>query len=126
LQSKNRPHFQVDYSVDEPDATEDDPIKKENGQEVKEDLPEPPKCTLDPRLEALIKLICDVKAMRDTVMELEYDCEKAPLGKLTKDQILAGYKALKTIEAAIERGDHGPGLVQACNDYYTRIPHYFG
>jgi hypothetical protein len=32
---------------------------------------------------------------------VEYDLERMPLGKLTKDQILAGYQTLKDIEALI-------------------------
>lgn len=31
-------------------------------------------------LQALIDLICDVKAMEDTVIEMKYDPKKAPLG----------------------------------------------
>ena len=31
-------------------------------------------------LQELIKLICDVKAMENAVMEMKYDANKAPLG----------------------------------------------
>ena len=31
-------------------------------------------------LQELIKLICDVKAMENAVMEMKYDAQKAPLG----------------------------------------------
>ena len=47
-------------------------------------------------------------------------------GKLTTDQIKAGYAALKKIDACIEKGDLGSNLTQACDDFYTRIPHDFG
>lgn len=47
-------------------------------------------------------------------------------GKLTKAQIKQGYSALKEIEGLIEAGDRSFKLTQACNDFYTRIPHDFG
>ena len=47
-------------------------------------------------------------------------------GKLTAGQIKAGYSALKTIDQCIVKGDFGRTLIQACDDFYTRIPHYFG
>jgi hypothetical protein len=47
-------------------------------------------------------------------------------GKLTADQIKAGYKALKKIDACIEKKDFGSTLNNACDEFYTRIPHDFG
>lgn len=85
-----------------------------------------PDSKLDKRLQQLIDLICDVKSMEDAVKEMKYDAKKAPLGKLTSDQVKAGYTALKKIETCINKGDFGQQLVQACNEFYTRIPHSFG
>lgn len=48
------------------------------------------------------------------------------IGKLTTDQIKAGYAALKKIDACLEKGDFGSTLTQACDEFYTRIPHDFG
>lgn len=47
-------------------------------------------------------------------------------GKLTVAQIKAGYQSLKKIEDCIRAGQHGRALVEACNEFYTRIPHDFG
>ena len=47
-------------------------------------------------------------------------------GKLTKEQIKAGYEALKKIDALIRKKNIGDGLVKACDEFYTRIPHVFG
>ena len=42
-------------------------------------------------------------------------------------QIKAGYQALKTISGCIDKGKTSGGeITQACNDFYTRIPHEFG
>lgn len=48
------------------------------------------------------------------------------IGKLTKDQIKAGYSALKLIDQCISKSDFGSKLVAACDAFYTRIPHCFG
>lgn len=48
------------------------------------------------------------------------------LGKLTSEQVKAGYSALKIIDTCIEKGDFGRKLTDACSDFYTRIPHDFG
>jgi len=47
-------------------------------------------------------------------------------GKLTTDQIKAGYEALKKIDTCITNNDFGSSLVKACDEFYTRIPHSFG
>ena len=48
------------------------------------------------------------------------------LGKLTKEQIKAGYAALKKIESCVNSSSFGQALIQACDEFYTRIPHSFG
>lgn len=85
-----------------------------------------PDSTLDEQVQDLIRLICDIKAMEEAVVEMKYDAKKAPLGKLTKSQIKQGYSALKQIEQLLEKKDLGPKLTEACNAFYTRIPHDFG
>ena len=57
---------------------------------------------------------------------MEYDTKKAPLGKITVEQICAGYQALKRNSECVEQGETSKQLLQACNDFYTRIPHEFG
>lgn len=72
-------------------------------------------------MKALIELICDVKAMEEAVVEMKYDARKAPLGKLTTEQIRAGYLALKKIDDLVQSGKYSQmDLVRACNDFYTR------
>ncbi|XP_053402809.1 poly [ADP-ribose] polymerase 2-like [Mercenaria mercenaria] len=126
----NRHHFvkhpgkydllEMDYGtkgLDEIDA----PKMKKNKSDAKV-----PDSKLDKSLQSLVELICDVKSMEEAVMEMQYDAKKAPLGKLTKDQIKAGYSALKKIDACIEKKDFGSALTHACDEFYTRIPHDFG
>uniref|UniRef100_A0A915KKE3 Poly [ADP-ribose] polymerase n=1 Tax=Romanomermis culicivorax TaxID=13658 RepID=A0A915KKE3_ROMCU len=83
---------------------------------------------LDVRVQNLIKLICDLKNMEQTVKEMQYDADKSPLGKLTTSQIKAGYEALSKIERILNKTGQvaSSALAQACSDFYTRIPHCFG
>lgn len=65
--------------------------------------------------------------MEDLVREMKYDAKKAPLGKLSANQIKAGYQALKKIEEFIKNGKpNSKEFYEACNQFYTRIPHDFG
>ncbi|XP_073164625.1 poly [ADP-ribose] polymerase 2 isoform X10 [Lepidochelys kempii] len=81
---------------------------------------------LDPRVQALLGLVCDLQAMEEMVLEMKYDTKKAPLGKLTAEQIRAGFQSLQKVEAVLRAGDTGRALLEACNEFYTRVPHDFG
>lgn len=109
--------LKMDYSTE--DSTAEKPAKKKSP-------PPQLKSKLDPKVLSLVELICNIKLMEETVVEMKYDAKKAPLGKLTVEQIKAGYVALKKIEDIIRKNGKGSQLVQACNDFYTRIPHDFG
>ena len=103
--------------------------KEEAVQEIKKqekELAQIPDSKLDPELKALVELIFNVKEMEAAMLEMNYDAKKAPLGKLTPGQIKAGVECLKTIEDLITANSLGQALVDACNEYYTKIPHNFG
>ncbi|KAM7379697.1 hypothetical protein PAMP_005231 [Pampus punctatissimus] len=106
----------MDYSANEKEAeqtTVDTALKKKPS-------------TLDMRIQSLLELICDLKTMEECVLEMKFDTKKAPLGKLTTEQIHAGYAALKRIEACLKKKGSNRELLEACNQFYTRIPHDFG
>lgn len=110
---------------------------------------------LDVKIQSLLELICDLKAMEECVLEMKFDIRKAPLGqcdivemywcekkkkmslntpmvkicpagKLTSEQIRAGYLALSKIEDCLKSKASQRQLLEACNQFYTRIPHDFG
>ncbi|XP_043914187.1 poly [ADP-ribose] polymerase 2 isoform X2 [Protopterus annectens] len=112
--------LQMDYTGGTKDEDEIDAPKKKRAKQP------PPESKLDKRIQDLVELICNIQAMEETVMEMKYDTKKAPLGKLTVEQIKAGYKSLKKIEDCINRKVTGKALLEACNEFYTRIPHDFG
>ncbi|XP_058506677.1 poly [ADP-ribose] polymerase 2 [Solea solea] len=105
----------VDYSTKE---------KEEEKEEVSTVAKKVSK--LDVKVKSLLELICDLKAMEECVLEMKFDTRKAPLGKLTSEQIRAGYTALKTIEECLKKKGSNRELLEACNQFYTRIPHDFG
>ena len=96
-----------------------------------------PESTLDKRVQNLIGLICNVRAMEEALLEMKFDAKKNPLGnilfifvvlwralifvgKLSSAQIKAGYAALKDIEAFIKTNNFNAAFVEANNTYYTR------
>uniref|UniRef100_A0A8C4GG11 Poly [ADP-ribose] polymerase n=1 Tax=Dicentrarchus labrax TaxID=13489 RepID=A0A8C4GG11_DICLA len=106
----------MDYSVNE----------KEENQTTVDAVPKKRTSTLDVKIQSLLELICDLKAMEECVLEMKFDTRKAPLGKLTSEQIRAGYSALKKIEECLKKKGSSRELLEACNQFYTRIPHDFG
>ena len=108
----------VKVAVDEPDNA---PEKKKPKIDVKV-----LESQLHKKVQALIELICDKGIMEETLKTMQFDVNKAPLGKVTDEQIKAGYQALSKIADALNKKKSGPELTNACNEFYTRIPHYFG
>jgi len=75
----------------------------------------------------LITLICDVKLMNNTMIELDLDIKKMPLGKLSKNQIKKGFEILKEIESLLNSSNSSHSkFVDCSNRFYTMIPHAFG
>ena len=123
----------MDYEAGGDDEFDDGTKNGGKGKKSSKSKPEEEKkveikeSKLHSKLQDLIRLIADVKRFEETVMEMEYDAKKAPLGKITKLQIKAGYAALKEISELIGEGKTtGSAILNACNDFYTRIPHEFG
>uniref|UniRef100_A0ACD5ZDM8 Uncharacterized protein n=1 Tax=Avena sativa TaxID=4498 RepID=A0ACD5ZDM8_AVESA len=58
-------------------------------------------------------------------IQLGYNADKLPLGKLSKSTILKGYDVLKRISNVISRADRRQ-LEQLTGEFYTVIPHDFG
>ena len=114
----------IDYNNTEENSAAGDVVDGSIKDEVKEEAVE---SKLPANVQDLISLICNIKTMEEAVIEMKYDTKKAPLGKITVEQIKAGYVALKKISECVEEGkSSGRELLQACNDFYTRIPHEFG
>lgn len=57
-----------------------DAVEKQKKALAKVDADDEVKCTLDKRLQYLIKLICNLSMMKETLVEMEFDINKMPLG----------------------------------------------
>uniref|UniRef100_UPI00398F8A38 poly [ADP-ribose] polymerase 2 isoform X3 n=1 Tax=Pristiophorus japonicus TaxID=55135 RepID=UPI00398F8A38 len=114
------------YDILSLDYSGDPPAEKESGKAGEAAKAAKVESKLDRRIQELIELICNIQAMEEMVLQMKYDTKKAPLGKLTTDQIKAGYVSLQRIEDCINHNVTGKALVDACNEFYTRIPHDFG
>lgn len=73
---------------------------------------------------------CQIKGLLEGtgggLVALTYPLPSLPPGKLTAEQIRAGYCSLQKVEACLQEGSAGQALLDACNEFYTRIPHDFG
>ncbi|KAK4788973.1 hypothetical protein SAY86_020292 [Trapa natans] len=86
---------------------------------------QPRETKLEARLAKFISLICNVSMMKQHMMEIGYNAEKLPLGKLSKSTIMKGYDVLKRIADVIRQSDRRM-LEQLSGEFYTVIPHDFG
>ncbi|CAK9157267.1 unnamed protein product [Ilex paraguariensis] len=86
---------------------------------------QPKETKLEASIAKFISLICNVSMMKQQMMEIGYNAEKLPLGKLSKSTILKGYDVLKRIADVIAQPDRKK-LEQLSGEFYTVIPHDFG
>lgn len=82
-------------------------------------------CTLDPRLEKLIRLIFDHEMFRQAMASFDIDVKKMPLGQLSNNQVAKGFEVLEELERAIKRKKRAD-IVTVTSRFYTVIPHAFG
>ncbi|XP_044760388.1 poly [ADP-ribose] polymerase [Coccinella septempunctata] len=83
--------------------------------------------TLEKGVADLMRMIFDMKQMKQTMLELELDTEKMPLGKLSKKQILSAYEVLSELQNYLDsKNVHEMKFIDGSNRFYTFIPHNFG
>ncbi|KAL6210371.1 hypothetical protein ACLB2K_015604 [Fragaria x ananassa] len=109
--------LEMDYSEKEGQSA----VAEKNGSA----LVQPSETKLDPRIAKFVSLICNVAMMKQYMMEIGYNADKLPLGKLSKSTILKGYNILKSIADVIDQSDRRM-LEQLSGEFYTVIPHDFG
>ena len=117
----------VQGSYIELDIVYDDEISPEEQQ--KKMIDDMSSSTLDKRLSELIKLLFDVKIVQKTLVEIGYDANKLPLGKLSQKNIEKAYTILKQINREIKKGNgssFGTRLTNLNSKFFTLIPHDVG
>jgi poly [ADP-ribose] polymerase len=83
--------------------------------------PEPPS-RLDPRVQDLIKLICDLRMMKESMVEYGYDPEKMPLRKLSREHLLQALKVLKEVSDELDGAKSQARFLELSNTFYSMIP----
>ncbi|KAF8392578.1 hypothetical protein HHK36_022923 [Tetracentron sinense] len=110
--------LEMDYN-----ETDKEPVaKKPEASVIETQLRE---TRLEPRIAVFISLICNISMMNRKMMEIGYNAEMLPLGRLSKSTILKGHGVLKRISEVIGQSDKKQ-LEQLSGEFYTVIPHDFG
>jgi poly [ADP-ribose] polymerase len=88
---------------------------------------------LEPHVASAVKMIFNVDTMRSTLLEMNIDSAKLPLGALSRETLLSGCSILSKIAALIEDGGESPKeatarmkLIDCSNHFFTIVPHSFG
>ncbi|XP_013735374.2 poly [ADP-ribose] polymerase 2 isoform X1 [Brassica napus] len=117
--TKSYTWLEMDYGKDDNDSAVVNDVPK-SSSEVKSE-----ESKLDPQVAKFISLICNVSMMAQHMMEIGYNANKLPLGKLSKSTITKGYEVLKRISEVMSRFDRAR-LEELSGEFYTVIPHDFG
>eukprot|EP01112_Ceratiomyxa_fruticulosa_P022648 TRINITY_DN836_c0_g2_i5.p1 TRINITY_DN836_c0_g2~~TRINITY_DN836_c0_g2_i5.p1 ORF type:complete len:732 (-),score=124.26 TRINITY_DN836_c0_g2_i5:133-2328(-) len=121
---KNRANFEKKPMKYFPIETEEDDSKSNEVVDTN-NIPS----LLDTRVQSLVKLIFDTKMIAKTLLDMNIDVKKMPLGKLTQAHIKKGYEVLTRIEAVMNNNitnTKSYELSNLSNQFYTLIPHDFG
>lgn len=89
-------------------------------EEVKKEYP---KSKLKKRVQEFISLVGDINQMKNTMMELDIDTEKMPLGKISSTQIQLGYDILNEIKKEMDGKARKGVMTDLSSDFYTVIPY---
>ncbi|WOL12197.1 hypothetical protein Cni_G20962 [Canna indica] len=118
---KSRPKLytlvEMDYA-DSKNTTQPDTIDESSSAQLRI-------TKLDSRIAEFISLICNISMMKQQMLEIGYNAEKLPLGKLSKSMILKGYDILRRISEVITQPNKKK-LEELSGEFYTVIPHDFG
>ncbi|CAH8294414.1 unnamed protein product [Eruca vesicaria subsp. sativa] len=112
--------LEMDYGKDDNDSAVVSDVPKSSSEA------KPEESKLDTQVAKFISLICNVSMMAQHMMEIGYNANKLPLGKLSKFTITKGYEVLKRIsEVMVGRIDRAR-IEELSGEFYTVIPHDFG
>ena len=118
---KTKTYTEIIINYEKNDKKKDNQIKEK--PEIKKVTIE--KSSLNPSVQSLINLIYNKKFIDEHILEIGYDSNKLPLGKLGKPSIIKGFEILKRIEEVLNGNSH-EDIYDLSSLYYTFIPHCFG
>lgn len=86
-------------------------------------------CNLDERVQKFLLLVSDIDTMNKTMISLDIDTKKLPLGKLSQKQIEKGYDILNKIKLSLKKKQTlaiKDEIIDLSSGYYTIIPYVCG
>lgn len=88
-------------------------------------------CNLQAPVRSVVELIFNEQYMDTTMVEMNYDAKKQPLGKLSETCISKGFHVLKELseilsDPALAHTASRPDIIRLSDLYYSYIPHNFG
>jgi poly [ADP-ribose] polymerase 2/3/4 len=102
----------------------DDEIEKVKDQIIPQIIP---KTNLHEKVQQLLSLLTDTKIMQQSLMTLNIDTKKMPLGKITTDQMNLANGILDKIQTIISNPvPDKQQLLSLSSEYYTYLPMSFG
>jgi poly [ADP-ribose] polymerase 2/3/4 len=119
FEKKNGKYYMAEIEcvdVDEDDSESNEDNSSDDSSEESE---------LDDHITDLMKLISNTNYMKNTLVELEIDVEKMPLGKISQTQLDKAYEILNEINNSLDDNDLTE-LSRLSSEYYTLIPYACG
>lgn len=103
-------------------------------KDIKEISLKIPDSKLHERTQKLITMLSDINMIKNSLISLDFDVKKLPLGKLKQSQIEAGTKVLNLIQNKMkelsgkkdQEDQLYSNLLKLSSDYYTYIPYSCG
>jgi poly [ADP-ribose] polymerase len=110
----------------------EDELKKVNDSDIKK--LSVPDSKLHQKVQDLIKMLSDINMMRNTLVQLDIDTKKMPLGKIKQSQLDLAKEALDSIQKSLQnKGKNGKidddvaeKIVDLSSQYYTYLPYACG
>jgi len=85
-----------------------------------------PQSKLDAKVQNLISMFSDVNMMQESLLSLDIDPQKMPLGKLSNTQLVKAEEVLNKIETLLQTSNNESDLTDLSSEYYTYLPMSFG
>jgi poly [ADP-ribose] polymerase 2/3/4 len=84
--------------------------------------------TLNQRTQYIMKLFTDIDTIKQTLIQLEIDTKKMPLGKIHSEQLDKAIKILNELAAQIKKskGKSTDAIIELTSSYFTLIPYVCG
>jgi poly [ADP-ribose] polymerase len=79
-------------------------------------------CTLDVKVQHFLSLVSNQDLITASLLRLEIDAKKMPLGKLSQGQLQKAYDVLKQIQTRMSAGANKDELMSLSSQFYILIP----